>query len=361
MHRPLTMFGLLAFLGAPLALAQGPLPPGQQGVPNDMTHAMAMSAKGTLAIQAVQGTKDGPPVGGEDVEIIIFHRDQPVQQINSKLDDHGLLVVENLPVSLGIRALVRVQHAGVLFQDAGPPMDDANPTGSMNITVYEVSDERQPMDIVVRQLAGALVSNGVDVAETVVVENNGDRTWLGEPADEAGRRATVQLTLPPDAVEVELLQGFHGWCCSQYTPPTLTVQMPIMPGQTTFKFAYKIPVRSGESDLRISSGLPTEHSVFVVPATDLVASGEGAELIGTETISGVQATKYEGGPHAAGDVVGLKLSDVRLPVLEASGRTFAAPPSRDMRWAYWVFGIVAGVGAVVTIGAALRKRRLARE
>lgn len=349
---------LLASVVLP-AQGQGPLGDGQAQVPNDLTHAMAMSAKGALAIRAVQGTKDGPAVGGEDVEVVIFHRDRPVQQINGKLDEHGLLVIGDLPVSIGIRALVRVRHAGVLYQDAAPPMDESRPEASVDITVYEVTDEPQPWRIIVRQLAAALVPNGIDVAETVVVENQGDRTWLGEPADADGRRATVRLTLPPDAVEVELLQGFHGWCCSQYTPPTLTVQMPVMPGQHTFRFAYKIPVRSGMSDLRVASGAPTDRSVFVVPASGVVASGHGAEQTGAETIGGVQTVRFEGRTHETGALVGLTLTEVALPT--APGASGALPVRNQSGGGSsgsiptWVIG-AAVVGAVVAALFALRKK-----
>ena len=222
MSRSIVMVALLTVLGLSPggALAQAPAIPNPDSaqMPNDLVHAMAVSTKGTLVIRAVQGTKDGPPVGGEEVEVVVFCREQPVQQISSKLDERGMLVVNDLPVSLGIRALVRVKHAGVLYQDAGPLMNDSAPQASVDVTVYEVTDEAPAWRIVARQLAGAIVADGIDVAETVVVENPGDRTWLGAPADAQGRRATVRLGLPPDAVEIELLQGFHGWCCSEYQP-----------------------------------------------------------------------------------------------------------------------------------------------
>lgn len=352
----------LVLLGG-VAAAQAPQNPlGQQSqVPNDLVHAMAMSAKGTLAIRAVQGTKDGPAVGGEEVEVVVFHRDRPIQHINATLDEHGLLVVENLPVSLGIRALVRVKHAGVLYQDASPPMNDANPSASVDITVHEISDDPQPWRILVRQLAAAVVADGIDVAETVVIENQGDRTWMGEPADAEGRRATVRLMLPPDAVEVELLQGFHGWCCSAYKPPELAIQMPMMPGQMTYRFAYKIPVRSGASDLRFASGAPSDRVVVIVPATGMEPSGVGLERVGVETVGDVQIARFEGTAVELGASVGLTLTSVQPlaapPTTQAASMPAPKESRKGMPLSVWIAMLLVVFGGGIV---AARKARSAK-
>ncbi len=330
----------------------------QPAMPNDLVHAMATSSKGALAIRAVQGTEGGPPVAGDPVEVVVFHRNQAVKQVSATLDERGMVIINDLPVSIGIRALVRVRHAGVVYQDAGPLMNDGNPRASMEITVNEITDDPPPWRIKVRQAAAAVVSNGIDVAETVVVENPVDKTWIGEPADAQGRRATVRLTLPDDAVEVELIQGFHGWCCSAYVPPVLTVQMPMMPGQTNFKFAYKIPVRHGASSLLVSSAVPTEHAVFVVPALGVVASGRGATPAGASIVEGVETVRFEGGPLGAGEVVGLALSGVELPALPNAAAHVPEPAQAggSPKTAYWIIGGT-GLACAIAVGAWTLHRR----
>lgn len=322
-------------------------------LPPDIARSMEQGPKGVLAVRVVQGTGGGPAVGGEEVEVILFHRDSPIKQIKSSVGDQGVLMLTDLPVGIGIRPLVRVKHAGVVYQDAGPEMDAANPKASMDVTVYEVTDDTPQWKVLMRHVATATSPAGIDVAETLVVENPADMTWMGGPADEQGRRATVTLNLPRGAANIQLIQGFHGWCCTAYESGELRVQMPLMPGKATYRFAYEVPITEGAVDLRSAAPVVVDHAAYFVP--EAVSLGElallreaGTDTMGDQRVRLLQAQGVPGGQAVGLVLTGLATAPPPLPAKAPGG------VSSPMVIGGVVVAVVVGVIIGVRIGA--RKR-----
>lgn len=325
-------------------------PPAEQG---GLQQAVEQGPKGILAIRAIQGTKGGPEVGGEEVEVVLFHRDRAVKQIKAQLDEHGVVLVNDVPVSLALTPLVRVKHAGVLYQDSGPTMDAANPNVSMDVTVYEVSDDPPPWNVAVRNVMASENPEAPDrvaIGEVVVVENPADRTWIGAPADAQNRRATVVLTLPPGAKDITLQQGFHGWCCTEQTGQTLTVQMPLMPGRHTYKFRYSVPLVGGKADLRVASAAPAVTSAFLIPTG---ATTEPLTLLKeTPPAPDIDGRMFEAAQVPAGEPVGLVLTGWGEPL----GGDMPGSAGSFNRMYLW---IGAGV-ALLIVGLVVGRRMAAR-
>ena len=266
--------------------------------------------KGRLAIHAVQGTKGGPNVSGDEVELVLFHNNAPIKRQMPALDDQGLTIANDLPVAMALRPLVRIKHAGVYYQQMGEVLDATKPNASIEVKVYEVTEKRPAWKVTLRQLMYTRKDSGsgADVAETVIVENPDDSSWLGAPADERGRRTTVSLTLPPGASDIQLERGFHGWCCTSFKDSKLEVQMPLMPGQTTYLFAYSVPDSAGSLDLRVSAPVPVETGALYVPQSDGRVEASGLSPAGTELIEGQASALYKAQNLTADAMMGARIA-----------------------------------------------------
>lgn len=264
--------------------------------------------RGTLVVRAVQGTKGAPDVGADEVELVLLHRDQPVKQMKLSLDERGILFVGDLPVSMGLRPLVRIKHAGVLYQESGPLFNAGKREVAMDVVVYETTDERPAWRIVSRQIGVKRSEDVLRVREEVVAENPSDRTWLGDAPKEQGRRDTVVLTLPPGAVDISLDSGFHGWCCTEYAGGRLAVQMPLMPGRATFRYGYRVPIQAGRVELRFGTAAPTEQCQIIVPDDGSIAEPAGMQGGGVETVNGTRVRLFRSGPIAGGESAGVVLT-----------------------------------------------------
>lgn len=300
--------------------------------------------KGMLAVRAVQGTKDGKGVAGDEVEVTLFHRDVAVKQLKSVLDDQGVALIGDIPVGIGVSPLVRIRHAGVQYQDSAPEMSPDNTSAKVDITVYEVTDEMPQWKYVMRHMVVEQRSGQYIASEVVVVENMGDKTWLGEPADMLKRRATVPLPLPGSATDVELVQGFHGWCCSAMNGSTLQVQMPFMPGKMTYKFAYRIAPKDGALDLRVAMPREAGSAAFFVPDDGTTLEPALVTEVGADT-SGAQKLKmFEAKMVPPNQMVGVM---VKMPVKAAALRSENVEKSGVHVWVFVGGGAAAAIGAFV--------------
>lgn len=335
--------GMMLAMGAALGVMGCPgmgQPPGEPMT--GMSSLLEKGPKGMLAIRAVQGTKGGPAVGGEEVEVVVFHRDVPIKQIKGRLDEKGMLLVGEIPVGMAVTPLVRVRHAGVLYQDEAPGMDATKTAANVDITVYEVTDQEPAWDVTLRHVVADPVEGGYAVSETVVVESRGDRTWMGGPEDAQKRRTTVRLGIPANADRLELVQGFHGWCCTEYAPGTLRIQMPLMPGRMTYKFAYLSPAVDGVVDVRVSAPVKTVQEAVFVPAEGAGVRAEGVEEVANEAAAKQSLRMFRGGGIGAGTAAGVVLT-LEAPAATATPDAGVSPA---VRW-----GVSVGAGAVLAAGA----------
>ncbi len=86
----------------PMPPGIGAMTPGATTAPvNPMMPPHPMPSGGaTIAIQAVQGTKDGPAVGADTAILELFDgHGHVIQTIRTKLDEHGVAMVGNLPLA----------------------------------------------------------------------------------------------------------------------------------------------------------------------------------------------------------------------------------------------------------------------
>lgn len=343
--RPLILGGVLTVaLMTSLGFAQDAAPPSGD------TQASAAARRGTLAIRAVQGTKDAPAITGAEVEIDMVVGNRSLQHYATKMDDQGLVMLGDVPVGAGVRPLVRIKYAGVTYQEVGPEMTPSRSQASMAVTVYETTEEAPPWKVSMRHMLATPGPMGFQVSETVVVENPSDRTWIGGTPDEAGKRPVVRLSLPSQAQTIQLDEGFHGWCCTKFDANELTVQMPLMPGQSTFKYSYRVPVNAGLADLKVRSAAPIDHAVFFVP-DDVETQAASVTVGGVQDMGAIRMKMFQGSNIAAG-------SDVGVVVLTKQFET--APTAATVSTGGWVVPFVAGMGLMLVIGAGVVVRLVRR-
>ncbi|MBK7404388.1 MAG: hypothetical protein IPJ41_07055 [Phycisphaerales bacterium] len=331
---------------AGLCAAQGQpddIPAARVSSPEDdaMRRLLMDGARGSLAIQVVQGTKGGAPVNSGEVQVDLYHdTDHPIWEFSTGLERGGVAMVGDLPVAIAVRALVRMEYGGVTYLEVGPPMGPDAPDGVVKVLVYETTPDEPAWKVAMRHLTVTRTGTGTQVDETLVVENPTDRTWQGAEPDARGQRTCVRVRLPEGAQDVTLVQGFHGWCCTEFEEGQLAVGMPMMPGQTTFAYSYLLPETRDQLSVRFRSPVPTDHVVVFVPDDGSEAQASGLDLAGRDTVQGARMRIFQGaslGPDSEAGVVLTTALRSPSPVGDSSrrgaGRTLMIAGARSWRWA----------------------------
>lgn len=338
------MGGVVALCAA--SSGAGPMGPGGFG------GSMGDGPRGSLAIRAVQGTAGAPQPTGNTVEVYFFHQNQPVHRVEATLDAMGLVMIGDLPVGMTLRPLVRIDHTGVVYQEAGPILDATHPSAAMEVVVYETTEREPAWRVATRQVVVAAGEGRVVVSESVFVENPADRTWLGHDLGDHESRTTVRLLLPAEAGNIQLVNGFHGWCCTGFEGETLSVRMPLMPGRAVFEFSYEVSASAdGSATLALGALAPTDELAVIVPETGITAEAEGLSAGSVQISPQGPMRLYVGRSVGVEDRPRIRLAGLGTPGLSGGFDPHVASGSGGSWWRGISVGWI-GVGVVGVLGLA---------
>ena len=99
-----------------------PLPGGEDSQGADDAPSM-MPARGVLAIRAVQGTPGAEPIGQTKVTVQLYHRGMLLDTIETQLDEHGIVMLEDLPIDSAFQPVAQIEYAGVTYSVVGELME----------------------------------------------------------------------------------------------------------------------------------------------------------------------------------------------------------------------------------------------
>jgi len=310
------------------------------------------AATGSLGIKAVQGTPGGPAILGQRVEIDLFHRGTLFEQMTATLDEHGVVVLEGLPIDMGIQPVVRVLYGGVAYQQQGEVMDLTRPQQMLEVVCYELSPEAPPWRVAMRHVMIEHAPEGARVTEVVVIENPAEVTWVGVPDAVSGRSLTVPFALTEAAKDVQLGAGFHGWCCTAMESGRLQSNMPLVPGRSEYSFSYLVPGRSGTAQLDITATAPTDHMMVIVPEDISITEPDSLVLGGTDMIAETQIRYYTASAWKPGQTARVELTGLSSLAAPAE----AEPAASSAK----VIAIIGGA-LIVFVGAAILFRRAPKQ
>ncbi len=291
----------------------GSVTPGQPAPLDEaqLRERMAASAVGRIAVRAVQGTPDGPAIGAAPIEVLLYHRGQVVHSQKAELDEHGVVLVEGLPVAMEVTPVVQVAYGGVFYQETGSNLSPQTPEATIEVTVFETTDERPDWHILMRHVQIERGEAGLVVNEMIQAENPGNRTWLGDPVDDSkdAKRDAAQFRLPRGATEVQLGAGFHGWCCTTLDETGLmSVQMPMMPGKAQYRFAYLLPASKSKAELLLSAPVSTDHVIAFFADDGSEVTMTGMKDLGAETMGASNVRMFQAESLLPGQVAGLSFA-----------------------------------------------------
>jgi len=271
----------------PATWAQSP-PPGQTGpamLPPRSGKPAAPAASqpaptgpGKLTIQLVQGTKDGPPLGAQNVTVVLLHRDAAVRADQVAIDDKGHGQLEHLPVMPPVRPKIIVTHGGIEENGIGGTLDTNNLSITMTMTVYETTDQAPAWSIASRHVLVKTVPEGLQVTEMFDTHNPTDRVWIGQR--EGGPvPVTLAYPIPTNATKLTMGIGWHPGL-TRMVEGRLMNLMPMFPGDKRYAVGYIVPVKDGQTSFTLTAPAPEGQFLVVLPNDGSVAKAEGLQDLG---------------------------------------------------------------------------------
>jgi hypothetical protein len=332
-----------------LAPAEPALPAGHPQITKSNSPATQPAAIGVLTVRAVQGTKGGPAVSGDDVTVEIYENNRLTGSVSGKLDSNGAVSIDGVPISPRHQALVKVTHAGVEYQGIAESASATNNVLQLSVPVYEATEQTPDWSVQMQHMIVQPVEGGVQVMEVLAIANPTDRAWIGTKQSGAEKPVTFTIQLPTGASDVTLVGGFHE-CCTSIANGQIVNSMALVPGTTKYQFAYVVPSENGVAKLTAIAPALTKHLMVIIPDDGTKVSGEGVDGPKT-TDMGNGKTRYLAATDLpAGKQIAVTISGT--PAMKSSGTSTSSEATVDSSG---IAKALAGTGAVLIllIGGAL--------
>jgi|GEM_PF-1723874 len=302
---------------------------------------------GSIAIQAVQGTSGASPIANIDFELLLVHNGKIINTVPATLDEHGVVVMNNIPVAMGVTPVVRINYADVVYQRAGELMDRDNPEQKITITCYEVTDSPPAWSVHMRHVMLAHTPEGVRVTELIILNNPADHTWIGLPAGD-DNRLTTSLTIAPDAAHIEYGEGFFGGGSTRLNAGLLQNSLPLTPGSAQMSLSYVVHAQAGVVNLALAAPVPTDNIMLVVPADMTTIKADRFQDGGATRISDTDVRFYTASQINPNEILQITLAGATSQVMTSTGVNQSSrndPASMFPK-------VIAGLGgSVILVGA----------
>ncbi len=305
----------------------------------------AATGAGTIAGQVVARSAGASPIGATDVFLHAFAKSTGQElgaPISARTDGTGRFAFADVETGSERGYVVTVDHRGVRYSSDLIVFQPGETSVSADIEVFETTDAgewiwlRQQHVIVTPDRPGGTLQ----VVEIAIVENAGDRTFVG--ASSGAGAETVRLPLPAQAYDVDM--GGVLAKNAAMVPGAVVFTGPLRPGQTQLVLSYSLAF-TGTYTLPKLLSLDTDAMDVLIEDVGIVARSSQLSGPVSAEASGKRFLRLSGRGIAAGTVVSVQLSPAG-----SAGAPFSADALAPL-------GLVALVGATGYLLVAPRLRR----
>jgi hypothetical protein len=234
---------------------------------------------GQLHIQAMQSTKGGPAIGADPVSIELYHNGSQITKVSGLLDEHGEVTVPNVPLTPAIQPLVRVTHAGVVYEVPGAVMDASNPKQELQVPVYQPTDRAPAWVIPMRHLMLQRIKDTLQVTDMFALQNPTGFAWTGY-IQPNGARTTFEWPLAPGVKDAKLAGAFHAFS-TKFVNGKIVNTGAMNPGISQYQVQYVLPISAGKAELTFTAPAKIQQMMVVVPDDKSIISAPALVAGGT--------------------------------------------------------------------------------
>jgi hypothetical protein len=198
-------------------------------------------APGTLPRGIIQGVVlhagDQKPVAGAEVGLRVRLEGQFVLIAETTADANGRFTFRQLPVGEDFQYLPGANREGIHYPGPRVRLTWERPAADVRLTVCDAI--RSPSPLVARHHKIFICPEPglVKVSETILIDNPGPSSYVGQAADGQSQPITLRLSIPPDFQRTTFDQKFFGRHFS-LADGKLVTSIPWTPGPRELKFTY---------------------------------------------------------------------------------------------------------------------------
>jgi len=209
------------------------------------------------------------------VELSRYMQNQqdPDFKLKTTINKNGYFTFRDIPASSNAYYQTAIQYKGISYNGKAFTITSKKQDVTNNITIYEPTKNDSLLQVSMHHFLIDPAKGFLNIKEVLLIENRGDRTYVGSIPTESGKFITVKYKLPKDASDVNLEDGLMS-CCEEPGEGGIYDTMEILPGKKQIVFSYRIKAPEERISFTKQVTLPTKEF-------DILLYGNAVKLTGT--------------------------------------------------------------------------------
>lgn len=195
---------------------------------------------GSISGVVLNMSRELEPVGGTEVVLRVKLEGQFVVAAEGTADEHGRFVFDNIPADAEYIYLPGANRDGIHYPGPRVQLNTQTPHARVKLKVHDTVTDPNPLVVRRHEIKLFPETDALRVTETLMIENPSSQTYIGLPAREDGRAATLRLSIPSDFRRTTFHKEFYG---RQFTlfDGRLVTDIPWTPGKHELALTYVLP------------------------------------------------------------------------------------------------------------------------
>ncbi len=256
--------------------------------------------EGVISGTVYQGTAGGDVLTATTVALTGYINFSPAFTATTQSDESGRFTFTQLSLVSGIQYVVDTVYKSLNYSSFTPPISVITPTASVELAVYETTDNADALHLQRASLVVDFEPGAVLIGDVSDLFNQGDRTYVGRAVEGVSNLATLEINLQPGAEEIRFQDGVLGGRYQQVGNKIFdTVAIP--PGERVAFVSYRLPTEGTSFALTPTFAYPVgQMNLLVADLPGIKVDAPGLTQQSVEDIQGRSYQLWVGTAPAAG-------------------------------------------------------------
>ena len=230
------------------------------------------SSAGSIGGKVLNKTLNEKAMDGLEVTLYRYNEKETKELGRTKTDHNGHYFFDGINGDEGNIHYATTLYKGIEYFTSAINLEQEK-AESIPLNVYETTDRDEYIGIKMHHIF--LESGGppFDIREALVVENRGDRTYVGSKEVQPGKRETLRISLPEKATGLQFMQP-----SIVNTEEGFSDTKEIKPGTKNIIFSYRINPEKSNYTFKKKIDLKTDNLRFIFPDAGMSATSDQLEL-----------------------------------------------------------------------------------
>jgi len=228
-------------------------------------------------------------------------------KLKTKTNKNGYFSFKNVPPDPNAYYQPTVLYKAVSYTGKAAVITTEKQTVKSNVKIYEPTKNDSLLSVSMHHFLISPAEGFISIKEVLLIENPGDRTYVGSIPTKSGKFITINYKLPKNSTNISLGSGLMS-CCVEPDAGGFYDTMEIQPGKKQIAFSYRIKALKKQISFTKQVTLPTKEFDVLLYGSNAVLTGTGLREMQTQKFKNTDIKRFTAYNLKAGQRIALNLA-----------------------------------------------------